>query len=289
MLNFGESIISLLIVDLPNNNSTMYSTFYCGILTIAFLHVLHFRSQPLHADHHAMRRSKNAGVLFNLCMHMYTLALVSLGAAYTAFLVPLKEEDKGTRRLNHNLGLLSNILLNDGESTAFEQRSLAGSGGDGGTGFYDADTYNEKVAQLFCLSLALVYLALDLTTLCHLGFKEMQGRCYCKENGTNRKGFVLVVMRVLLMFFTATMYFWEQRPYILSIIGLLSVIVQIWLRKMGAIFLRSRKRNENLDRRRYYKQKLRCISQTIMNSSGISRSNNTDPLHDHDATLCRLR
>jgi hypothetical protein len=93
MLMLGESVFSILIVEIPDNNSAFYATFYEGLLTVVLLQYLHFRSQPDHADHHAMRRSKNAGILWHLLQNAYSLALVSLGSAFTIFLTVFTSEE----------------------------------------------------------------------------------------------------------------------------------------------------------------------------------------------------
>lgn len=47
MLMLGESVLSLLIVGVKERDD-FYKTFYCGIISIALLENLHFRSQPHH-------------------------------------------------------------------------------------------------------------------------------------------------------------------------------------------------------------------------------------------------
>ena len=82
----GESIFSLLIVDVPEEGTQFFATFLFGILTIMLLHFLHFQSQPHDPDDHAIRRHKNAGVMWNYIMQIYSFMLVCLGASYTFFL-----------------------------------------------------------------------------------------------------------------------------------------------------------------------------------------------------------
>jgi hypothetical protein len=57
MLMLGESVLSLLIVDVTAT-SDYYKAFFSGILSITLLEFLHFRSQPHEEDDHALRRSK---------------------------------------------------------------------------------------------------------------------------------------------------------------------------------------------------------------------------------------
>lgn len=81
MVMLGESVLSLLIVGDPES-SAYYKTFFCGILSITLLEYLYFRSQPHRPDDHAMRRSKEAGILFNYLMFIYCGALLILGTTY---------------------------------------------------------------------------------------------------------------------------------------------------------------------------------------------------------------
>ena len=66
MLMLGESILSLLIVNdiSRNNESSYYLTFYLGIISVTLIQFLYFKSQAHDADHHAMRRTRNAGILY---------------------------------------------------------------------------------------------------------------------------------------------------------------------------------------------------------------------------------
>jgi hypothetical protein len=94
MLMLGYGILSLLMVDVAFETPDFYSTFYCGVLTIILLQYLHFQSQPLHANQHAFRRSKNAGIGFFCIFQVYSFALMAVAASYTFFLT--YEERKTT-------------------------------------------------------------------------------------------------------------------------------------------------------------------------------------------------
>lgn len=64
MLMLGETVLSLLIVGVYVEHG-FYKIVYCGILTISLLNTMHFRSQPHHADDHAMRRKMERGISFS--------------------------------------------------------------------------------------------------------------------------------------------------------------------------------------------------------------------------------
>ena len=102
MLMLGESILSLLIVDVPGEDTDYFATFYCCLMTVILLQYLHFRSQPHSADDHAMRRDKNAGWAWSLTQFVYSASLIALGAAFTIFVLDFsydEDNDGGSRRL----------------------------------------------------------------------------------------------------------------------------------------------------------------------------------------------
>ena len=87
MLMLGESIFSLLIVDVQDKGLDFYLVFYFSLLTVILLQLLHFQSQPHEAELHAVRRDKNRGMLWALLHNVYSLSLVIMGASFTSFLL----------------------------------------------------------------------------------------------------------------------------------------------------------------------------------------------------------
>jgi heme/copper-type cytochrome/quinol oxidase subunit 4 len=100
----------------------------------------------------------------------------------------------------------------------------------------DREEDRERSAHLFCGALAVAFACLDGMTLFHLGIKESMSRLKSREN-TNTVGLVLSGVRLAVIPFTATVSQWETEPVKLSMIGLACVLVQLVLRKLGAIFL----------------------------------------------------
>jgi hypothetical protein len=235
MLMLGESVFSILIVDIPNESFEFYSTFYCSLLTIVLMQYLHFRSQPSHADHHAMRRSKNAGVSWSLFQNVYSFALVSLGAAFTIFLTVFANEEVDDDAASCRRWLAETDA--PAETTVgypLCRRWLAG----GGEAKYDADTLKERAAHLFSGSLAIIFFCLDCMTILHLGIKESQERCVCKETKKkNCKGMFLLSLRIGLIVFCATLSQWLTEPQDLAGIGVACVLFQLFLRKLGGVYL----------------------------------------------------
>ena len=81
MLMLGESIFSLLIVDVKDKGVDFYLVFYFSLLTVILLQLLHFQSEPHQADIHAARRNKNAGMIWASIQYVYSLSLVTMGAS----------------------------------------------------------------------------------------------------------------------------------------------------------------------------------------------------------------
>lgn len=239
MLMLGESVFSILIVDIPNESLDFYKTFYFSLLTIVLMQYLHFRSQPDHADHHAMRRSKNSGMSWSLFQIAYSFALVALGAAFTIFLTVFANEENNDDATSCRRWLAETDTQAEVDTTVgypLCRRWLAG----GEEAKYDADTLKERAAHLFSGSLAIIFFCLDCMTILHLGIKESQERCVCKETKKkNCKGMFLLVLRLGLIAFCATLSQWLTEPQDLAGICVACVLCQLLLRKLGGAYLSS--------------------------------------------------
>ena len=213
MLMLGESILSLLIVDVPTENNDYFATFYCSLLTVVLLNILHFRSQPHLADQHASRRDKNAAIFWMFFQFLYSMALVGLGAAFTLFVIEFSYDDH--RRLGE----------------AIDGRLLAG----GGAPKYDTEERQQRLAHLFSATLTTVFVSLDTMSFLHVGWKTSQDRCVCEHTKKkNVSGMILVVVRGGLHVFAATLSQWTTSPKQLAGIGLGITLVQLGIRKVGA-------------------------------------------------------
>ena len=230
MLVLGESILSLLIVDVPETKD-YFVAFYSAIVTVILLQYLHFRSQPHDPDSHAMRRDKNAGILFNIMFRWYSAALIAVGASYKLFLYDFK----AYRRLS---------FLPSTSATA-ATRLLASSVSSDPCG-PDNKTKEQNIAHLFCGAMAMVFFCLDVTVLAHVGLQKEMGKCTrqgatCRISGQekaiyNYKGIALVVFRCAITLFLATLSMWVSEPRTLAEIGLAAVICQLVNRFLGDVF-----------------------------------------------------
>jgi hypothetical protein len=217
MLMLGESLLSLLIVDIAESED-YYATLYSALVTVVLLQYLHFRSMPNHADGHALRRHKNAGIGWSLLQQIYSVALLAIGSAFTLMVLEFGYKDDNHRR----------FLV-----------------GGGGASKYDPEDRRQRTARLFCLSLATVWICLDGMTLFHLGINNSRNRCQCERSrALNIKGIILVLLRVGLVVFMATLSIYETDPQSLAVIGLFCVLLQLILRKLGTKYLSADQRHE---------------------------------------------
>jgi hypothetical protein len=198
MLMLGESIFSLLVVSVPQEDQDFFTVFYLCLLTVVFVQLLHFQSQPHNADTHAMRRHKNAGALWNILQQLLSFSLVLLGSCFTFILEYAGKE---------------------------ERRRLAPS-----------ELNFQAVADLFSGSLCIIFVCLSVTNLLHLGKHEVQKRCVVKgKNGW--KGVAVFFTHAALIGISATLSRWMNHPRNLSIAGLCLVLLQLSVRKFETVHL----------------------------------------------------
>lgn len=246
MLVLGESVLSLLIVD--GNTTSYHTTFYIGIITVVFLQILHFRSQPNDAAEHAYRRHKDAGILYSQTVNVYFAALIALGASYKLMLYSISDTSDEKRRLDSIVAdTVADRLAyhHSNYYNGYDPRWLAAKGGDGcgPTGAEKA----QNIANLFSGALAIVFLCLDVMVLAHVGLKKEVDKCKlygqtCKRTGArtmryNLKGLIFVVLpKIVIFIFIATLSLWEEtEPDFLAGVGLAAVTLQVVIRFLGTL------------------------------------------------------
>ena len=224
MLMLGESVLSLLIVGARQDND-YYQTFYCGIVSISLGQYLHYQSQPHHANDHALRRNRERGYAFMILFQLYSAALIILGASYKMMLyeyVPMDtDEDSGHRRM----------LLVD---VAGEFRRFLAGDNSAALRLTAADR-QQRIANFFCGSMAAVWFLSDMLILVHRGIKENLQRC---KNTPKPKlikilAIPLLLARVGLVVFIATLSQYQTSPSYLAFIGLVGILAQVVLRVVG--------------------------------------------------------
>ena len=146
---------------------------------------------------------------------IYSAALIAVGSAFTLLVLEFTYSDD---------------LLEEDE----HRRFLAG----GGSSRYGWEERRQRTAHLFCISMATVWFCLDCMTLFHLGLKQSHDRCQCsRSKKVNVAGLLLVFLRVGLLLFMATLSQYETNPENLAVEGLMGVLLQLVLRKLGTHYL----------------------------------------------------
>lgn len=220
---------SLLILDVPAENSDYFTTFYCSLLMVIFLQYLHFRSMPHAADDHALRRNKNRGMVWALFKYAYSCALIALGAAVTLFVMSFSYESISDAKEEEE---------EEEEPSDHFRRILAGGSDGAGTTLQELETLERHAAHLFSASLAVTFFTLDSMAVMNVGFHNGWLRCHCQKTSRyNTKGITLVLLRVGCIVFVATLSQWKTDPESLAGIGLGVTIGQIILRKLGIKYL----------------------------------------------------
>jgi hypothetical protein len=205
MLVLGESVLSLLIVDTPDDAYDYFVTFVLGILSIVLLQYLHFRSHPRDPDQHAMRRHIKSGVMYSSLLEIYSTSLIVLGASYKMLLYEYVYAEKS---------------ISEGATTSGSLR-------------FDATDRKQRVTYFFSASMAAVFVCLDGIILCHQGFQPRAERCR-ETRSLQVIGLSLVLSRLVLVVFVATMGLYVTQPRAVAGIGLGSIIIQILIREVDS-------------------------------------------------------
>mmetsp|Transcript_13238 Transcript_13238/g.23281 ORF Transcript_13238/g.23281 Transcript_13238/m.23281 type:complete len:248 (-) Transcript_13238:109-852(-) len=207
MLLLGESILSLLIVE-TYTNKEYYITLYAGIISTTMIQYLHFKYTPHSAEEHAMQRSFKAGACFYVFFIIHSFALVTLGTSYKMFLSSFSYEthyadSSDNKRLRQLMVLIRNL------------------GGGGGSSKYSTEERQQRAANMFCWSMAVAWVSMDLTTVCHQGIKSYF------EFAKSKAGLIIVVVRLLVTAFVATLSTWIIEPDKLALLGMAAVLVEV--------------------------------------------------------------
>jgi hypothetical protein len=218
MLMLGESVLSLLTVGVEQEGSDYLLTFYASMISVILLQYLHFRSQPSHADQHAMRRHKNAGIGFAFFNEVYSASLIVLGSVFTLLVASFNPPTSGRRDLLNDAGVL---LENDRWLTSEVLPPL------------DDPNVQQRVANLFCGSLAIILICLDSKFILHLGWKNACGRCKSADRKANMQGLALIVGKLALLTFIATLSRYETNPERLALIGMGCICVKLFSRLLA--------------------------------------------------------
>ena len=234
MLMLGESVLSLLIVDVPGGDKKYYITFFSGVLAVILMQYLHFQSEPHHAKDHAMRRDKNAGLTYNVLTQFYSLALVAIGVSYKMMLTeftyppPIENSDyTGTTSSSNKEG---------------HNRMLAGGAKEPST-LEETEERHRLIANFFSISLCLALIILDFMTLAHKGINANLSRCKdenCEIPGKSRVSLTtigIIIAKCGVIVFTCLTFFFLLEPMHLAIGGLIIMLVSVLIRTVADVQL----------------------------------------------------
>jgi len=198
LLMMGESVLSLLIVDTTEERD-YYVVAVFGIITVFVLQAIHFESEPSHAEAHALWRNMTAQLVYGYLIQVLSMGLIALGASYKVMLKVIHQESIEEEKTD--------------KDTDNEHRNLAGA-------------YNVKdkaMAGIFCASLALVLLALEVMGLTHGGPRELKKRLFgVGVSVKSKKRLPIILMSILklcMLVFTILLPLWVTEPTTVVFIG----------------------------------------------------------------------
>lgn len=253
MLMFGESIISLLIVDGHNESPKYKLAFFSGIISVIVLAHWHYGSVPHNPDEHALSRSRHSAYLYGALVPIYSVALIAVGVSYKLFLYEYtyKEEGEAHRTLLQGAGTsmyapTSRLLDNKeggnhndyywvGGGDNKEQNSYyqyyAYDGEDDGNRENSHASYSSEhqkdemrqqfAANVFCVSMAMVLVCMDLRFILHKGIPKLAQQAQ-KVSKLALVGFCVSRYTVIILLATLSMLYNE--PHVMAACSLAAMI-----------------------------------------------------------------
>ena len=159
-------------------------------------------------------------MVFSTLMQIYSFALVSVGVSFKMLLYEYIYQESGGYKLRRLMQLLRDSAM----------RRLAGGGGPK----YSTDERQQRVANFFCGSLAIAWICLDLMILNHQGLRNNVRRCECQiTKRVSKVGVFFAFVRVGLVAFIASLSQYVQKPELIAIIGMVTIIAQVFTRVFG--------------------------------------------------------
>jgi len=207
MLMIGESVLSLLVVETVETPE-YYMIEIFGIFTVILIQMLKFESEPSHADGHALWRSIFKASMFDLMIQILSMALIAFGVSYKIMLSSLKPNDYNEKDSKHRyLAAMPTIETSD-------------------------------VATLFCISLTIVLLSMEVMMATHKGVKKFY-QVFFHELETmnfselNWPLLIIVLWKVILIVFIATLHTYVTESVHIALIGLIVILLMCFTRFAG--------------------------------------------------------
>eukprot|EP00934_Nitzschia_sp_Nitz4_P008040 Nitzschia sp. Nitz4//scaffold31_size150131//8137//9957//NITZ4_002809-RA/size150131-processed-gene-0.181-mRNA-1//1//CDS//3329547602//8030//frame0 len=219
MLMFGESVISLLIVDSQNESAEYYMTFYSGILSVIFLAHLHYSGQPHNADHHALGRSRHGSYIYTILVPIHSVALIAMGVSYKLFLYEFTSK-------YHSKAYRKTRSLGGDYDEAYDEEYDDHS--DSEERYYDAQvSRRQSISHLFCASIVIVLICMDVEQILHRGLPKLR---WMARRMTPWSLTTMVLLKYMVWVALATMSIYNHDPHVIPVCGLVAILCQDILR-----------------------------------------------------------
>ena len=200
-----------------------------GTLTIIFISILKFESEPSHADGHALWRNLLSAMNYSYLVQLLSMALIVYGVTYKIFLKDVvKDADKELQHLNGPYGEAA-------------RRSLAAS----------PAISDEVSSAVFSSALGVVLIALEVMRWTHGGIKESFEYLVMRDNkGKISKPHwpivIISVFKIGILLFTFTLSQWTIEPEVLTLCGCGIVIAMAITRVLSFGFIHKKERIQKL-------------------------------------------
>jgi len=237
LLMIGEGILSLLIVETAEVKDYYLITTF-GVLTVIFIQVLKFESEPHNADDHALLRSAaNAGCYMYL-VELLSMALIVFGVTYKVFLKDVVRDAQDDFGGEYDYGKATRRLAATPVIT------------------------QEASATVFSGALGVVILTLEAMMWTHAGIKKsFENLMHHTSNGKKKPRYAVIciqLFKVAIILFTVTLSRWTVEPETLTICGCGAVLGVALVRILTYFLVHRSEVIDNITTR---------ISQAISNTS----------------------
>ena len=264
LLMIGEGILSLLIVETAEVKDYYIITTF-GVITIIFIQILKFESEPSHGDGHAMWRNLLNGMCYSMLIQLLSMALIVFGVTYKVFLKDVvKEAEK-----------------DDVYDYGTAARSLAAS----------PAIKDEVSAAIFSGSLCVVLLSLEVMCLTHGGIKKsLRSLRKTEDNSPNWPVIIIALFKVAIILFTATLYEWTVDSAVLTVVGCFVVFALAVTRVVNFVFTHKREVVENLTttvRTTVGRASIAINNKMTTKSEVVEKESNSDDVAESSATNTR--
>jgi len=232
MLMLGEAVLSLLIVD-TTESTIYYVVAGVGVLTVILLQAVKFESEPSHAEGHALWRSLNWGVVYAMLVQLLSMGLIAFGVSYKVMLKSIHKENekKGVYGSDYDSAYGESAKESSGHITG-DAKGYEYDENAGGDYHVDAShrflapsvsSTDKASAALFSGALTIVLIALECMTNSHIDTHDslthfLRPGQWIHEAG-GRVKFALFLLKMGLIFFTATLSLWLTEPNHIVIAG----------------------------------------------------------------------